>query len=168
MRHVLFWALILSGFCCRAAEPPEITLALVNDESRQIDKKTYHLMAIKLDWGPAKRITDNTLLVFFFNGKSGWNFLSAADQVPDANSLSMIQLNWVELPADGKVEVVYGNLSNPDNGKTEADYYQAALKHGLVPQYLDVKQIPHIQAKSAKELEQKLKQVTVRPAPVTK
>src|SRR5262245_24387180 len=114
IRAVLLIALI-SALGARPAEAGTNTvtaLAKINGRTKEIEGRTYHLVAVQYDWRLHLLNSGATATVWLFNGKSESEAVRKVDptEAPAGKLPPDVLLLWMQLPEQGDVEVLFGAL----------------------------------------------------------
>jgi hypothetical protein len=155
---VLAAGLLLFPWGEGAAAPPkwEIVygLARVNGQTRKVEGKKYHLVALYCDPRVLLLGTNTTDVVWLVNGKPSrdWSVpLAEGDTLPGKEDLRF-RLAWMALPDRGELEILLGPVHFDRPDIPPAVMRKQMLDGGFVPYTVGVEKVPSLQASTVEEL----------------
>jgi hypothetical protein len=129
-------------------------LARVNGQSKKVDGRTYHLVALYFDPRVLLLGTNTTDVECLLNGKplADWTLQPTADEkLPGASDLRL-RLTWLALPEKGDLEVLFGPVHH-DGSVLGPDGKRKQMREGgFVPYTVGVDRLPAVKATTVKQL----------------
>jgi hypothetical protein len=138
-------------------------VAKVNGRTKVIEDHTYHLVAVHYDPLPLLSISGSRGSFWIIDGEFGEARMYPVDpkEALEGKLPPGLGLVWLRLPAEGKVEMVFG-VTAPKRKATPAEVRKLLIQAGYQPFIVEGNIIPAIQVENATELVEQMRRMDKR------